>query len=337
MFQTKMKSLVPAVILSAVLAGCCCPHGGAPECAPSCKENSKSRSSFELVRENRAACSVVLPANASLEILKAVANFNLSLKKITGAELPAVKEEAAGNRIVLVLRRQDSLWTADNFTIRFPDERTLEIEGTEASVQWAFNHILREFAGAEWILPEECGLSYTPMKDLVIPAETIEVKDISWPLSRTLSMPVPWWKQNLRSGTKYFSHTLTKYAFPLSKYGKDNSWPAAIMPVLNGKKITALPDPERPRHYWQPCYSNPETAKIAVENILEYLEEHPDTLAVGSPQPQKVFSVRARFSISASGPWKPLITVTVFPPRPFFSIRRRSFCCWGGRSSCSGS
>ncbi len=236
---------------------------------------------FTLVKCNQAKCSIVLPPNASQEIVKSVSNFNHVMKTITGTQLPVVGKDISGNRIVIALRKLDSLWTADNFTIKFPDSRTLAIEGTEVSVQWAFNHIITEYAKAEWVLPEECGLSYTPLKDLVIPAKPVEVKDVSWSLSRTLSLTGPWWKQNLRSGTKYFSHTLTKYAFPLSKYGKDNSWPKAIMPVLNGKKITALPNPQRPRHFWQPCYSNPETAKIAVENLQEYMKKYPETLAVG--------------------------------------------------------
>ena len=47
----------------------------------------------------------------------------------------------------------------------------MQIEWTEVSVQWVFNHIIREFAKAEWILPESCGLSFTPQKDLTVPAE----------------------------------------------------------------------------------------------------------------------------------------------------------------------
>ncbi|MBO4491302.1 MAG: DUF4838 domain-containing protein [Lentisphaeria bacterium] len=235
---------------------------------------------FTLVRNNQPKASIVCGEDSSAPVKTAVANFNDTLNTITGTRLPVVPDGAEGNRIKLVVRKPESLHTADNFTIRFPDERTMEIEGTEHSVQWAFNHIIREFAKAEWVLPEECGLSYTPLKDLTVPTQTVEVKDVSWPLSRTLSVHHTWWMQNLRDGTK-FSHELLTFAFPLSKYGKDNSWPEAMMPVLNGKKITALPNPERPRLFWQPCYSNPETAKIAVENILEYMKSHPDTLAVG--------------------------------------------------------
>ena len=232
---------------------------------------------FALVKNHQPECSILLPEKENGKIAAAAAHFNEDLKTITGAALPIVRDDPQGNRITFVIRKPDSLWTMDNYTLTFPDPRTLQIEGTENSVQWAFNHILREYAKAEWILPENCGLSYTPMEDLTVPAQTVEVKDVSWPLSRTLSVHNMWWMQNLRDGTK-ISHEITTFAFPYAKYSKNDSWPEAVMPVLDGKKIKTPPDRYS---YWQPCYSNPEAARIAVENILAYMKEHPDTLAVG--------------------------------------------------------
>ncbi len=234
---------------------------------------------FELVRGNRAKSTIVLPADAPKNVTEAVGRFNQTLKTIMETALPVVQKETSGNRIVLAVRKTDSLMTADNYAITFPDSRTMKIEGTEYSVQWAFNHIIREFAKAEWVLPESCGLSYTPMKDFSVPAKKIEVRNVTWSIGRFHSNKNIYWHQNLRVGIQS-GHYLTRYAFPVSKYGKDNSWPKEILPVHNGKKITALPDPKRPRLYWQPCYSNPETARIAVRNILEYLERHPGSLSI---------------------------------------------------------
>ena len=280
MFRIRLTSFVPAVFLAAVLTGCCCSHGNPPECTSSCSsEKPESRTSFELVRENRAACSIVLPDGAPKAVAEAVENFNETLKTITGTALPTVKESPEGNRIVLEIHPVKSLKTADNFLVDFPDGRTMRIGGTDVSIQWAFNHIIREFAHAEWLMPENCGLSYAPMKDLAVPVEKIEVKDISWPVSRIHSLRTGWWMSNMRLGIRA-DHDLTLHAFPLEKYGKDNSWPEAMMPVLNGKKITSLPNPDRPRQFWQPCYSNPETAKIAVKNIREYLEKHPEIIGI---------------------------------------------------------
>ena len=236
---------------------------------------------FVLVRNHKPQCSIVLPENdnGSGVVGTAVWHFNQTLKTITGTTLPTVRKAPEGNRITFVLREADSLLTVDNYTLSFPDSRTLQIEATKDSVQWAFHHIIREFAKAEWILPETCGLSYTPLTDLAVPMEKVEVKAISWAVSRIHNPGTLWRKFNYRPGLR-IGHDLTLHAFPAEKYKKDNSWPEAIMPVLNGKKITALPFPENPVNFWQPCYSNPETARIAVENILEYLEKHPGTLGL---------------------------------------------------------
>ena len=196
---------------------------------------------FTLVRGNRAQSAIVLPADAPKAVGAAVGHFNQTLKKITGTALPVVRQAASGNRIVFKLRKIDSLKTADNFTITFPDSRTMQIEGTEVSVQWAFNHIIREFAKAEWVLPENCGLSYTPMKDLTCPMKRVEVKNISWAVSRIYNCGTLWPKMNYRIGLR-IGHDLTVHTFPFEKYGKDNSWPKVILPVLNGKKITKVSD-----------------------------------------------------------------------------------------------
>ena len=236
-------------------------------------------SDFVLVRDKRPQCTIIMPEKPPKTVSLAVLRFNRALKTITGTALPVVKRDVPGNRITLAVRKPDSLLTLDDYTISFPDARTLRIEGSTASVQWAFNHIIREFAKAEWILIESCGLSYIPMKDLVIPARKIEHKNVSWPVYRSYTHAAAWWMLNYQNQFRV-GHDLTYHAFPYKKYEKDNSWPKAVMPVLNGKKITAPPMPKSPENFWQPCYSNPETAKIAVENLLEYLKNKPDTLNI---------------------------------------------------------
>ena len=233
---------------------------------------------FALVQNRQPKCSIVLPEKetGSGTLGTEVWYFNQTLKTITGATLPVVRKDPAGNRITFVIRKPDSLLTVDNYTLSFPDSRTLQIEATKDSVKWAFNHIIREFAKAEWILPETCGLSYTPLNDLFIPMKKVEVKDISWAVSRIHNPGSLWRKFNYRLGLR-IGHDLTNHAFPYAKYSKNKSWPAAAMPVLNGKKITTPPSRY---NFWQPCYSNPETAKIAVKNLLEYLKARPGTLGL---------------------------------------------------------
>ncbi len=234
---------------------------------------------FELIADGRPTASVVIPQNAPSQLKTAVSNFNTALKKVCGSALPVVMEKSNGRNIRFSIRKNNSLLTTDHFEIAFPDQNTLLISGTLESAQWAMNHILRHYAGVEWILPEECGMSYTPMNTIKIPRKKIMVDNISYPVSRVDANWTGWWTQNFRRGLRV-DHDLVFHSFPDEKYGRNNSWPKAILPVLNGKKITALPDPERPRHYWQPCYSNPETARIAADNLIEYLDRHPDLFGV---------------------------------------------------------
>ena len=232
---------------------------------------------FPLVKDHEAQSCFLLDRDAPKEIPEAIGHFNQALKTITGTALPTMRDkDVPGNRIIFAIRKAESLMTGDNFAITFPDARTLRIECDASAVQWALSHIIRKFANAEWILQEECGLSYTPMADLAIPREPVEVKNISWPISRTYNIKNCHWRQNYQRRL-IIEHALTYYAFPAKKYAKDKSWPQAVMPVLKGEKITEPPNPKVLPSYWQPCYSNPETAKIAVQNILEYLQEHPET------------------------------------------------------------
>ena len=263
-----LRQIAVPLFLASLLAGCCS--------APVCEEAGENAKEFALVRENQAVCTVLHPEDAPKAVVSAVENFNETLEIITKTKLPVSKTDVPGNRIVLDVQPVTALKTADNFEITFPDDRTMRIGGTYDSVQWAFNHIIREFAKAEWILPETCGLSYTPMKDLTCPMEKVEVKNIAWAVSRIYNCGTLWPKMNYRMGLR-IGHDLTVHTFPFEKYGKDNSWPKVILPVLNGKKITEVSD--RWSH-WQPCYSNPETAKIAVENLEEYLKTHPGTLGL---------------------------------------------------------
>jgi hypothetical protein len=57
------------------------------------------------------------------------------------------------------------------------------------------------------------------------------------------------------------------------------------MPTYNGRK---LKEPKNLYVGWQPCYSNPETVRLATENVLEYLKRHSGmksvTLAVNDCQ-----------------------------------------------------
>ena len=233
---------------------------------------------FKLVENGKAAVTVIRPAAEAPAFDKAVATFTNALKTVTGATLP-VSPDAAGNVIRWQPIPGTSLMNEDEYFITFPDARTLLIKASPLSLQWALNHILETAADVRHLFPEKCGMAYREMADVSLPRADVR-KSTSFPLLRSAyvlpAISRQWAFKD--TGIKQ-NHELTAVAFPAAKYNRAG-WPEGILPVQNGKRITKLPH-ENAACHWQPCYSNPRTAEIAIANILNYLREHPDTPSVG--------------------------------------------------------
>ena len=145
-------------------------------------------------------------------------------------------------------------------------------------MRWALNQILEKYVGVRWLFPEECGLSFLPVAKIAIPRKP-ETFAPSFNIKRFVERTIPdWYPKAYYKNTLEMNHLLLKYVFPMEKYGKD-AWPTSIMPILNGKKLLAPPE-KTPNSSWQPCYTHPDTLRIAVENILEYLDRHPDSKSI---------------------------------------------------------
>ena len=211
----------------------------------------------------------------------------------TGTRIPVVKKAAAHqNRILFNVQEREVGY--DGFVIDFPDKRTLRISGTGTSVKSGIVHILEKYFGVRFLMRYPHWIKNRPKgydKDLenVFPRK----KDVALPMKREEQTP----SVNLMrlfSGNLYYDwkvrqhsfpggHSMTKYAFPAAKYAPDNSWPQEILPVIGGKKYVMPkfnPKEKNPYHkyvvYWQPCWSNPATAKIALKNILEIFRKNPN-------------------------------------------------------------
>ncbi|MDD4016404.1 MAG: DUF4838 domain-containing protein [Kiritimatiellae bacterium] len=233
---------------------------------------------FKIVEDGKAAVSLIAPVKGEPAFEKAVAGFTNALKAVTGVALP-VSADAAGRVIRWQPIPNTNLMNEDEYSITFPDARTLLIKASPVSLQWAFNHILETAADVRYLFPEKCGMAYRAMSDVSLPRADVR-KSTSFPLLRSvyvLPSIAPQWSFKA-SGIKQ-NHELTVVAFPAATYNR-TGWPEEIMPVHKGKRITKLPH-ENAACHWQPCYSNPRTAEIAAANILKYLREHPDTPSIG--------------------------------------------------------
>lgn len=204
--------------------------------------------------------------------------FNMEIRKAAGVSLPInPKNKKDLNRIKIEFRKDNQLHTEDEFSYSFPDEKTMVVNCTPISLQWFLNHILEKYAGVHYLFNDALGRTYHKNRIVKLPRKAYSEKP-SFNLGRYtyLSTPVsrPWF--NMKKGANT-NHALHIFCFPAKKYAKDNSYPAAMRPLINGKRMEKIP---KGAMYWQPCYSNPETARIAVENIFEYLKEHPDTQSI---------------------------------------------------------
>lgn len=247
---------------------------------------------FQLLRNGRAQAVFVMPENASGTLKKNIGWFNGEFRRCTGTVLPVSAAEAENlNRIIFDLAEKP-LRETDAFCIDFPDSRTMRISGTERSVRWAFNHILEQEIGVRWLFPPFNGLygpeinHYPQKKNIALKQSRFEDRPVV-NLARTGDWKIEDFTANW-NGTPVLSpvHTLTIDTFPVSKYAVDGSWPEQILPFLNGRKLvlpriksSELKNPRKAirrfKSGWQPCWSEPDTVRIAVENILETLQKDP--------------------------------------------------------------
>jgi hypothetical protein len=222
-----------------------------------------------------------------------VEDFNRYLEASTGTTLPVLEERQPGQPAIVFQIREADLLEDDRFEIEFPNDLTMQISGSPRSIRWAINHLLEKSVGVRWLSLNQTEI---PQRNQVrIPVETIE-RTASFPLLRDPG----YYRPNMleyylglnakfrplpRSGL----HAMTRDVFPLEKYAPDQSWPEAIMPVRGGKKLVLPPPRDLDdihnqldyTHSWHPCFSNPATVQIAVENILALLASEPDRSLIG--------------------------------------------------------
>lgn len=245
------------------------------------------------IGENQLGPATVHPwTRAGVEA--AVEDFNAALEKCLGVALPVFERRTPGSRAIVFEVEPAKLMKDDTFSIEFPDKDTLLVRGSGRSVRWALNHILREHAGVRWLFLDHT--HYPRSESLAVPR-----RDIQDAPSYCFRRKPPYYRQRMLDyhmgmNAKHEPlprqeglHAMIDLPFPLEKYAPDQSWPVEIMPVRDGEKLVMPPprdnQPLRRQsvytHGWHPCFSNPRTAEIAVENILETMAADPHRQLVG--------------------------------------------------------
>lgn len=253
---------------------------------------SLAAADFYLVKNGKPAAALIRPQGASARTYDAIKDFSFRIGKCSGVELPVY--DAAPGAKILFQEEARTPEDADRYTIEFPNSRTMLITGSKYSIRYALNHLLEQYCGVRYLLAFSKNLQIRPdgfstdleaeypvCGDIAVPLDRIE-KTASFNYMRGYRAHDPQdWNARLSFCR---SHGLAEDVFPWNKYAENNTWPQEILPVLNGKRYV-MPQyrdgmgPRQYRMFWQPCYSNPETVKIAVENILEKLGKEPvDTI-----------------------------------------------------------
>ena len=238
---------------------------------------------FELVKSGAGCASFRIGAIEDTKVLESVnkdiALFNRHLKEVTGAELSINEGDSSNNMIRIELKPIDAIDTRFNWRIDFPKGNEMRVEATSTSLFTALRQLIEEGCDARFLGTERCMFQFEPRKDVSIEIRPRKNADANYTLLRDIYGT----KGHRRElgvtddGLFKYSHGIPIYAFP-GDYYNSKGWPEAIMPVIGGKKLV------RPGNNlysgWQPCYSNPEAARIATENIRDYLKKHPETLSI---------------------------------------------------------
>ena len=256
---------------------------------------SLSGAEFVLVKNGK--CEVVLVReNAILKQQKILVN-ELKKCKVT---LPIVtKEQAKNSKKILFKLQKQPLSREDAFTIDFPDRNTMRITSTEVSARWAINHLLQKVFKVVHLFPhlKEYGKGdvniYPEAKNITIAAKKFTKGPHSFYLYRTVDWHYREFMAFFGSKSTFIgTHFIPVDVFPVWKYAPNQSWPKEILPILRGKKYIPpkpkkLPLSKNPYIakkgydvHWNPCFTNPATTKIAIENILEIMKKNPGKLEI---------------------------------------------------------
>ena len=248
---------------------------------------------FALIRDGKPAAAIRKTDNPNVN--KAIANFNDAVKRCTGTVLPTADGKQSRMNTIQIKIQQLPLDQMDCYTITFPDAKTMLITATEPSLTAAFNHILEDHFSCRFLIPAVGGLPYgeeinhyPASKNVSIPRVPVR-KDASskFNLRRSISYRIRAWDWRWNTSTQLDnSHMITIDVFPVYKYAVDQSWPREMLPILNGKKYIP-PKAKAPLSkniykaslpysaHWNPCFSHPKSAQIAIANILEILDKNP--------------------------------------------------------------
>lgn len=246
---------------------------------------------FVLVKGGKARAVIVRNA----KVASVIKHFQQEAGKC-GVKFPLANANAdtKSSKILFVVKDMPVVKN-DVFTIDYPDKKTMRITSSELSARYAVTYILEKAFKVNYVfphLPKFYGKKdindFPKAVDIAMPRVKYSSRPYSFPLKRTVDYHQRNWMQNWGSKAPFLGgHFMPIDVFPVYKYGPGNSWPQEILPTHRGKKyvmpkVKKLPLPKNPYLakkgfdcFWNPCFTNPKTTTIAIENIMEILAKNP--------------------------------------------------------------
>ena len=235
---------------------------------------------FAVVKQNKPCAEFVIPKDLSDKNLEDLIFFNKELEKVSDATLEIRKpEEATGiNRILIDMRKNVPLEKDDEYTISFPDEKTMKLTVSERSLRWVLVDILKQFGSVTYLfrISHKYYADYPAKPDFLIPRKEVRGA-FSVNIARSIGL-LDYSGGILQEKEGNLPIHAMNTVFPPEKYLK-KGYPKEILPLIGGKRVA--PQNKKQASLWNPCFSSPKTAEVAIENLLELLKKEPNRKAVG--------------------------------------------------------
>ena len=214
------------------------------------------------------------------------------IRKMSGAELPIDSQPGEGQSVISILgpssdraRREELLKSKEalepeGFAILSDGARQVQlIANDDAGIRFAANAFLEEL-GVRWFMPCEIGEVVPQCRTISFP-EMGKVENPDFILRNVWygyggrpnwqkSAYAEWRMRNKMGGVHAaMSHNLFRIV-PQKTFGKTHP---EYYPEVGGVRLVPK---EREGHNWQPCTSNPEVVRLAIEAARAYFDKNPD-------------------------------------------------------------
>ncbi len=227
---------------------------------------SLSAADFSLLKNGSPQAVIATPESVS----RTVDIFNAEFKKTSGTELKKTAEMPTDGNVIEIKVVPSKYLDRSRFSITFPSQNRMRIEGTETSVRFALNYILEQM-GVRYPFPGPFGGHYPKITDFSLPRKAV-ARDAGFRLFRNMYAENEDWERALNNipqdSYELVNHGIAEL-FPIQEFGQEK-WKDSVWGLIDGQRKKPI------AFVWEPCYTSKVTEDEAVRRICEILEKNPE-------------------------------------------------------------